>query len=77
MRRALRPETTAGSGAIRHDSSAQPATNDPQGGHRPHRSRGRIKGLGWLIAAVSCRRYRHCHLERDHLPLETGSCQPG
>ena len=52
MRRALRPETTARSGANCHDSSAQPATNNPQGGHRPYRLRGRVKALGWLVAAV-------------------------
>ena len=52
VRRALRPETTDGSAANCHDSSAQPATDDPQGGHRPYRLRGRVKVLGWLIAAV-------------------------
>lgn len=52
MRRALRPETTDGSAANCHDSSAQPATDDPQGGYRPYRLRGRVKVLGWLIAAV-------------------------
>ncbi len=52
MRRALRPETTARSGANHHDSSAQPGTNDPQGGRRPHRSRGRIKAIGELIAVA-------------------------
>ena len=52
VQRALRPETTDGSAANGHDSSAQPTTDDPQGVHRPHRSRGLIKALGWLIAAV-------------------------
>src|SRR5271166_2632131 len=52
VRRALRPETTDGSAANCHDSSAQPATDDPQGGHKPYRLRGRVKVLGWLIAAV-------------------------
>jgi len=52
VRRALSPETTAASGGNRHDSLAQPATNDPRGGHRPYHLRGRIKALGWLIAAV-------------------------
>ena len=52
VRRALRPETTDGSAANCHDSSAQPATDDPQGGYRPYRLRGRVKVLGWLIAAV-------------------------
>ncbi len=52
VQRAVRSETTAASGANRHDSSDQPATNAPQDGHRPHRSSCRIKVLGLLIVVV-------------------------